>query len=218
MKKTLVLIALLLAFAPGAYAEETSDNSAEPVSFIGSWGAPEDSSGGEGFDGPPPKRPFGGGRFDISRAAEYDTDGDGALSDSERETMQAAIKAEMETKKAEMLTKYDTDGDGKLSETEKKAMHEARKAEMEAKKAAMEAKYDADGNGTLSDTEKQAMHEARKTEMQSQVLKKFDTDGDGTLSDTEKAAMESARPQKGERGMGKGLGKGGPRPGMKNRR
>ena len=92
------------------------------------------------------------------------------------------------------------------------------KAEMEAKRTAMEAKYDSDGDGTLSDTEKQAMHEARKTEMQSQMLKKFDTDGDGILSDTEKSAMESARPQKGERGMGKGMGKGGPRPGMKNRR
>lgn len=183
MKKTLILIALLLAFAPGIHAEETSDSSAEPVGFIGSWGAPEDSTAGEGFDGPPPKRPFGGGRFDINRAAEYDTDSDGTLSDSEKEAMQTAIKAEMAAKKAEMLAKYDSDGDGKLSETEKKAMHEA-----------------------------------RKTEMQSQMLKRFDTDGDGTLSDTEKAAMESARPQKGERGMGKGMGKGGPRPGMKNRR
>ena len=183
MKKTLVLIALLLAFAPGIYAGETSDSSAEPVGFIGSWGAPEDSSDGPGFDGPPPKRPFGGARFDISRAAEYDTDGDGTLSDTEKEAMQTAIKAEMEAKKAEMLDKYDSDGDGTLSETEKDTMHEARRAEMEAK-----------------------------------LLEKFDADGDGTLSDTEKAAMESARPQKGERGMGKGMGKGGPRPGMKNRR
>lgn len=215
MKKTLILIALLLAFAPGIHAEETSDSSAEPVGFIGSWGAPEDSTAGEGFDGPPPKRPFGGGRFDINRAAEYDTDSDGTLSDSEKEAMQTAIKAEMAAKKAEMLAKYDSDGDGALSDTEKETMHEAHKAEMEAK---LLEKFDTDGDGKLSETEKKAMHEARKTEMQSQMLKRFDTDGDGTLSDTEKAAMESARPQKGERGMGKGMGKGGPRPGMKNRR
>ncbi len=46
---------------------------------------------------------------------KYDKDGDGKLSDAEREQMH---KDHM----AEMLKKYDTDGDGKLSDEEKAKM------------------------------------------------------------------------------------------------
>ena len=219
MKKTFILIALLLAFSPITQAAETADTTttAEPVSFIGSWGAPDDSAG-DAVEASA-RHPFKGDRFSLEKAKEYDTDGDGALSDTEKEAMKAAIKAEMETKKAEMLAKYDTDGDGSLSDTEKTAMHEAIKAERDARKAELLTKYDADGDGSLSDTEKATMKEAMKAEMEAKLLEKFDADGDGTLSDSEKSTMESSRPQKGK-GRGPG-GKGGPKgppPGMKNRR
>ncbi|OGK05261.1 MAG: hypothetical protein A2W80_07030 [Candidatus Riflebacteria bacterium GWC2_50_8] len=212
MKKSLILIALILAFSPMAQAEDTADSN--PVSFIGSWGEPENTAGYDESAGEKKGHPFKSGMFNIDKSkqaemlAKYDTDGDGALSDTEKTAMHTAMKAEMEAKKAEMLAKFDADGDGSLSDTERQAMQTARKAEMEAK---MLEKFDTDGDGTLSDTEKAAMEKNRPArvegkgqrgpkggqgmrdgKMPEEMLTKFDTDGDGSLSDTEKAAMQTA--------------------------
>lgn len=78
---------------------------------------------------------------------KFDTDKDGKLSDSERETMREARKAKMQERRQEMLTNWDKDGDGTLSDDERAAAREARKAEMLEK-------YDTDGDGKLSDSEK----------------------------------------------------------------
>ena len=55
---------------------------------------------------------------------KFDKDGDGQLSEEEREAMREARKGEMEARRAEMLKKYDKDGDGKLSMEEREAMRE----------------------------------------------------------------------------------------------
>ena len=77
----------------------------------------------------------------ASRKAEmlknFDTDGDGKLSDAER----TALRTEMQNRRggkerkqwspeqrAEMLKKFDTDGDGELSQEERNAAREAMKA------------------------------------------------------------------------------------------
>lgn len=55
----------------------------------------------------------------------FDTDGDGVLSDSEREAAREARRAEREAHHQAMLAKYDADGDGALSEEERQAASEA---------------------------------------------------------------------------------------------
>ncbi|PKK89389.1 MAG: hypothetical protein CVV64_14720 [Candidatus Wallbacteria bacterium HGW-Wallbacteria-1] len=103
----------------------------------------------------------------ASMRSEYDTDGDGTVTDAE---------------KAAFITKYDTDGDGQLSYAE-------RKVAREAVKSANLAKIDTDGDGTVSKEERTAAREA----FRAAALKKLDTDGDGVVSDTEKEAAKAAR-------------------------
>lgn len=52
---------------------------------------------------------------------KFDADGDGKLSEEERETAKAAMKA----KRKELLEKYDVDGDGKLNAEERQAAKDA---------------------------------------------------------------------------------------------
>jgi len=76
---------------------------------------------------------------------KFDADGDGKLSEEEREAAKVA-KAE---RKAAFIAKHDSNGDGELDEDEKKA----------AKEAFM-ATYDTDSDGKLSKEERKAAHEA----------------------------------------------------------
>ncbi len=68
---------------------------------------------------------------------QFDKDGDGKLSESEK----TAAKAAMD----ERIKRLDTDGDGKLSEKERKAGREQ-----------MMKKLDTDGDGKISDEERKA--------------------------------------------------------------
>jgi hypothetical protein len=92
-------------------------------------------------------------------AQQYDTDGDGQLSEQECEAAHAAI-----------LEKYDTDGDGKLSRRERHAMREA-------VHDTLMAKYDTDGDGEISSEERDVI--------KADFIKRFDVDGDGKLSKDE---------------------------------
>ena len=145
---------------------------------------------------------FGGKRFnDDGRgnpsdhippvlAQQYDTDGDGTLSDQEREAAHAAI-----------LEKYDTDGDGELSRKERHAVRDAAHD-------AFVAKYDTDGDGELSSEERDAV--------KADFIERFDTDGDGLLSKDE-LPDRGARGRRdgscfdGEEGLGGNKGRGGGR-------
>ena len=112
---------------------------------------------------------------------KFDTDGDGKLSDEEREKI-------AEIQEAEMLEKSDQDGDGTLSVEERQAarlgMLERNAPPMGERFAEMLQKFDADGDGKLSDEERENINEIREAE----VLGKFDKDGDGTLSVEERQA------------------------------
>ena len=72
---------------------------------------------------------------------KFDTDGDGKLSEEERETAKAA----MAERKAAFMDKHDTNGDGEIDEDEKKAI-----------KAAFLAKYDTDGDGKMNEEERKS--------------------------------------------------------------
>jgi len=78
-------------------------------------------------DGPPPQ---GAPKHKMSQEDrdKFDADKSGDLSDAEKATMKAAMKAKGEERKAAMLNKFDANKDGSLDETEKAAM----KAEMKA--------------------------------------------------------------------------------------
>ncbi len=161
----------------------------------------------------------------------FDTDGDGKLSDAEKEAAMAKarerLKEQLEKNadlKARLLEKFDADQDGALSDDELKTAaaqrpHGKRGEGMGGRDEIMK-KFDADGDGTLSDTEKETAKTAfitrlkedmeKNPEMKAKLLEKFDADKDGTLSDTELTTMESQGPQRGKRGEGmNGEGMGG---------
>jgi Ca2+-binding EF-hand superfamily protein len=122
--------------------------------------------------------------------AQFDTDGDGVLSQEERQAARTAQQADGEARgprgkgrgemsaerKAEILAQFDADGDGVLSEAERATAREAGQADGEArgprgqgrgemsaeKKAEILAKYDVDGDGVLSEEERAAAREARQ--------------------------------------------------------
>lgn len=120
-------------------------------------------------------------RIPLFMTQQYDTDGDGTLSEQEREAAHAAI-----------LEKYDTDGDGGLSREERRAVRDAARD-------AFIAKYDTDGDGEISTEERDAV--------KADFIERHDTNGDGALSKDE---LPDRRPG-GRCGFGGRGGRGGPR-------
>ncbi|MDP6634753.1 MAG: hypothetical protein QGG42_07640 [Phycisphaerae bacterium] len=111
--------------------------------------------------------------------AKWDKDGDGKLSEAERNAMRD------EFRKRE-IERYDKDGDGKLSDEERRAMRRGRGGIMGAAIERWRLQhFDLDGDGKLSEAE-----EAERKEFQSQFQamgKKLDVrfndlDGDGEVS------------------------------------
>ena len=92
-------------------------------------------------------------------AQQYDADGDGQLSDEEREAAHAAI-----------LKEFDVDGDGELSRQERRAVGDAARD-------AFTAKYDTDGDGEISAEERDAV--------KADFIERHDSNGDGLLSKDE---------------------------------
>jgi len=88
---------------------------------------------------------------------ELDTDGDGKLSEEEREAAKAAWTAKKEEWHKKTIEKLDTDGDGDISEEECKAAWAAKKQEWHKM---MIEKLDADGDGEISEEERKAAREA----------------------------------------------------------
>ena len=92
-----------------------------------------------------PQGPHGSPPPEIVK--QFDEDGDGKLSESERKAMGEARRAKMEERRQEMIAKFDKDGDGKLNEDERAQAMESRKAEVLKR-------FDTDGDGTLSKEER----------------------------------------------------------------
>lgn len=118
-----------------------------------------DDSTAQNSQRPEPKpKPNKGDQERLSREEmlkQFDTDGDGKLSEEER-------GAAMEYRFEQMaLRRFDKDGDGQLNEKER-AEAEAFKAEREAK---LLEKFDADGDGELSKEERAAARKAMQRQM-----------------------------------------------------
>ena len=85
---------------------------------------------------------------------KFDTDGDGQLSEAERDAARNAKQAKIEEHKA-FRASFDLDQDGELSADEEVAFKEAR-----AQKVIEH--FDADGDGVLNDSEKAQAEQAKR--------------------------------------------------------
>ncbi|HOD41327.1 MAG TPA: EF-hand domain-containing protein, partial [Candidatus Wallbacteria bacterium] len=162
----------------------------------------------------------------------FDTDGDGKLSDAEKEAAMAKAKERLKEQleknsdlKTRLLEKFDADKNGVLSDDELSAAVKSRKAgrgkgemmgpggEGRGGREEMMKKFDADGDGKLSDAEKEAAKAEfitrmkadieKNSDMKARLLEKFDADKDGVLSDSELSTAAAQGP--GNRG-GEGMG------------
>ena len=156
--------------------------------------------GGKGHKGPEGRQGHRGGPHLLGMLAKvYDADGDGELSDPEREELKADLEAGCEAQKDLLFARLDADGSGEISKEELEGAREAHKAKHEAKRAEIVEQYDADGDGRLSKDERHAAHEDREAvcgDHKEDLRFRFDTDGDGVLSDEEKAEMREALKQR----------------------
>lgn len=99
----------------------------------------------------------------------FDADGDGSLSETERQAMDEVMLKRRERQggpqgrrpgREEMMKRFDTDGDGVLSEAEREAM----RTERERMRAENMKRFDTDGDGRLSEAERKTMHETLRDE------------------------------------------------------
>ncbi|MEO1583339.1 MAG: dockerin type I domain-containing protein [Planctomycetota bacterium] len=126
----------------------------------------------------------------------FDADGDGELSDGERETAKAAFEARRAEMKAKLLERFDDNGDGELDEAERAELRAvigpmidaerrregSRKDRM--RRAALE-RFDADGDGALSDDER-ALAKQHFQQKKAELVERFDADGSGDLNGEER--------------------------------
>ena len=169
------------------------------------------------------------GRFDFAaRMSMFDLDGDGVLSDEERDAMRQAIRAEMlerfdldgdgeisrEERQAarqarfensnrgqDLMRQFDLDGDGELSVEEQAAMDLYLEEQRQARRDDQLAQYDLDGDGELSQEERQLQREDRqesRQEMMDSMTDEFDEDGDGQLNIEEQQAAFAAMQERRE--------------------
>lgn len=110
----------------------------------------------------------------------YDTDGDGAISETERAELLSDFTARCEALQARLIADFDTDGDGALSGAEQDAARAAIEAEMEEHRGERP-------EGEPPGPPPEGMDGAPP--VPPPLLDEFDADGDGALSDTELATL-----------------------------
>jgi Ca2+-binding EF-hand superfamily protein len=227
ISQTVLLLAVLSstsAFAQGPRGGKPPRNDARLIERFdtdgdGSLSEEERKAAREQMQGQRPPRgdrkvPPHGGPKDPERhkrmLERFDKDGDGELSEEEREEARKVLKSRLgdfgERKRKELIEKFDTDGDGKLSDAERaqarKAMERRRSQSAEYLKKAkqkMMLKFDADGDGELSSEEMQnaKTHFSEKVKgMRADLVAKYDTDGDGKLSEEERKNAHEAEKRK----------------------
>ena len=125
----------------------------------------------------------------------FDTDGDGEISEEEREAIRDFWRQRREEERERRLVeRFDADGDGILNEDERmvaEAEMEARRVERQAR---MTERFDTDGDGQLSEAESQAARESFRRgrggddrggnpgDRWRRAIEQYDRDGDGELN------------------------------------
>lgn len=128
--------------------------------------------------------------------ARFDADGDGELSEEERNAIREHFRAERRERMiARMTDRFDADGDGVLNEDERLAAEAELDAELEARdierRARMVERFDTDGDGQLSDAENQTARDQFARDRGGrgggpngwrEAVQRYDRDGDGELN------------------------------------
>lgn len=159
--------------------------------------------------------------------ARLDTDGDGTVTDKEREAARAAWRERAAAEQAKRhFGRFDANNDGKLDPDEQKA-HDAHVAEHKERDAKAQAEratrrkafmklHDKNENGQIDEEERAGIREyyrKRGEERRAEMVKQFDKDGDKKLNEEERAEMmrsfRSRRGGRDRRGGGAGGGPGG---------
>ncbi len=137
----------------------------------------------------PPRNPFGnGGLPEILKP--FDVDGDGKLSEEERQAFIQAIKDGTVPKpvrpdRPERPTNpWDTDGDGKLSDAEKAVAREAIRAKIEAQRSKRFDELDTNDDDSLSLEEFSAAPGIRP-EAAARIFDRLDKDNSDAVSKAE---------------------------------
>jgi Ca2+-binding EF-hand superfamily protein len=132
----------------------------------------------------------GGWNSMIARMGEFDTDGDGFLSDLEKLAMGVQLKNEW-------MSEHDLDGDGEMSPEEWRAFRQSR-FEKSARGQELMRQFDLDGDGQLNAEEQAALdaHNAQVSEQKRQtMLDQYDADGDGQISNEERRVQREEQRQ-----------------------
>jgi Ca2+-binding EF-hand superfamily protein len=159
----------------------------------------------------PPRNPFGKG--DLPEILKpFDVDGDGKLSEEERQAyLDAVHDGQFHNNNGNHGNgnngnPLDTDGDGKLSDAEKAAAQEAIRARILAQRSSRFDELDKDDDGLLTVDEFLGVPGIRP-DLAARILKHLDTDKDGKISKEEfLAALRPPSPH------GNGNGNGGAPP------
>jgi len=119
---------------------------------------------------------------------QFDTDGDGELSDAERQAARAQWEARAGEGRQVMMRRYDKDGDGELSESERQAARAEIGQLRDQIRERIMPQYDLDGNGELNDQEREAAGPAFRAEYERiRTVATLDLDGSGDVDATELA-------------------------------
>lgn len=130
-------------------------------------------------------------RRDRQRAEfmqRYDTNGDGKLSEEEREAARQAFQARGSSDRQLLMRRFDADGDGQLNETERENARAEIRRVREQISAKIVPQYDLDGNGELDNEERQAAAPAYRAEIERiRTIATLDVDGSGQVEEDELA-------------------------------
>lgn len=140
--------------------------------------------------------------------ARYDEDGDGRLSDEERQAIRDDVEgrpvlertlARHRALRRAVLHRlrfvYDANDDGHLDDSERLTLRDDLIARCEVRRAQILERYDLDGSGDLDEAERTELREdvrARILERRREILERFDANGDGALDLEERVALRQA--------------------------
>lgn len=162
----------------------------EPVAEAEPAPRPEPEAGEEG------ERRERGPRNREEFMKRFDTDGDGELSDEEREAVRREYgdrRRGDEQMREIVMRRFDADGDGELNDAERDAVRAEFRRVREEIQARIMPQYDLDGDGELNREERQAAMPAYRAEFERmRAFAVLDEDGSGDINPAELAKAISA--------------------------